>query len=520
MLIRGGLVMPGDGPGFWADVALRQDRIIDVAPAISIQRAREVIDATGCWVCPGFIDMHAHSALQPFRDPWLRPKIAQGFTTELIHPDGLAPAPVRPQRRAERQAYLRALEGPGPADWTWSRFAEFLRALAGTRPTTTLVPAVGHNAVRDYVMGSGNRRPTAEEVRAMRRQIRLAGDLGARALSLGLIYLPGVYAETDELVWLAEEAAQAGLLLMPHMRNESAGVVDAVQEMVAVAQSSGVSLHLSHLKVVGHAHLVGPMLDTIEAARRTIDITFDQYPYGAGSTLLSALLPPWALAGGPAQMMARLTHPESRRRITEDITLGLPGWENLLRSCGAENIVIAGMESPRPDDVGKTLGQVAQQRGVPPIDAMMDLLSENALNVTMVDHYASEEVVRTIFRHPLALVGTDGIFVGKPHPRLFGTAGRVLGRYALREGLVSAEEAIARLTDKAARRLGLHDRGRIGPGLRADIVVLDPASYGDCASYEEPQCVPGGVACVLVGGQVVWRGGEVTGKRPGGVWGQ
>ncbi|MHB1627361.1 MAG: N-acyl-D-amino-acid deacylase family protein [Bacilli bacterium] len=520
ILIQGGTVMPGDGGGFPADIAVRGDQIVAVQPGIASEGVRRVIDATGLWVCPGFIDMHAHSALQSFEDPYLLPKIAQGFTTEVLHPDGLAPAPVQPAHAAERQAYLRALEGEGPPHWNWSSFAEYLRALDATQPVTTLVPSIGHNAIRDYVMGSENREPTSGELAAMRQEIRAASELGARTFSLGLIYLPGVFSRTAELLALAREAALAQIPLVPHIRNEGAGVLDAVREMVEIAQKSGASLHISHLKVVGNAHLVEPLLELIDQARREIDISFDQYPYGAGSTLLSALLPPWALEGGPQTIMKRLAHPATRQRIEGDISRGLTGWENLYRSCGPENVVIAGAASSRQYDVGKSLRDISLERNVSSIDAALDLLRDTALNVTMVDHYATEETIRTVFQHPLALVGSDGIFGPRPHPRLYGTAARVLGRYALRERLISAQEAIARLTARAADRLGLADRGRIAVRLRADLVLLDPQTYLDNATYEEPRRLPSGVHYVLVGGQAAWENGGPTGTRSGGVWGQ
>jgi N-acyl-D-amino-acid deacylase len=254
--------------------------------------------------------------------------------------------------------------------------AEYLDALAGTRPATTLVPSVGHNAVRDYVMGGASRRPTAEEMRAMQREIRLGCEAGARTLSFGLIYLPGTFAETDELVALAREAARAGVPLMPHVRNEADGVLEAVGEMIEVARRTGAALHLSHLKVVGHAHLVEPLLALVDAARSDVDITFDQYPYGAGSTVLAALLPAWAQEGGVAATLARLHDPQAREAMSRDVKQGLPGWENLYRSCGPQGIVIAHAAARRAEDVGKTLAMIGEERCCDPFVAALDLLRD------------------------------------------------------------------------------------------------------------------------------------------------
>lgn len=316
---------------------------------------------------------------------------------------------------------------------------------------------------------------------------------------------------------LAQVAAVVGAPLVPHVRNEAENVLGAVSEMIEVARRSGAPLHLSHLKVIGNPVLVDPLLTLIDEAGHDIDLSFDQYPYGAGSTLLSALLPAWAQEGGPYQTLQRLRDRDERRAIRRAVEHGEAGWENLYRACGPERIVVATAASPRQGDVGKTLLAIGQERRKDPLEAALDLLEETALDVAMVDHYAAEDVVRTIFRHPAALVGSDGIFSAHPHPRLYGTAARVLGRYALRERLIPVEDAVARLTARAADRLRLGDRGRIVEGLRADLVLLDPAHYVDLASHEAPKQVPPGVIRVLVAGQTVWTEHGATGMCPGDV---
>jgi N-acyl-D-amino-acid deacylase len=424
---------------------------------------------------------------------------------------------VSEDRLDARRDYLRPLEGPGPERWTWSSFAEYLDALADTRPAITLVPSIGHNAVRDFIMSGANRRPDREELRRMREEVRLGLEAGARTLSFGLIYMPGAFAQTEELVELAEEAAPFGAPLVPHVRNEANGVLEAVGEMVEVARRSGAPLHLSHLKVVRNPDLVEPLLELLERARADIDITFDQYPYGAGNTVLSALLPPWAQEGGPSDTLVRLADPDQRAAMQRDIERGLPGWENVYKACGAEGIVVAHAVNQGAEVLGKTLAEIGEERGCDPLVAAMDLLEETGLDATMIDHYATEETVRTIFRHPLHLVGSDGIFGDRPHPRLYGTAARVLGRYALKERLIPVEEAVARLTARAADRLSLADRGRIREGLRADIVLLDPARFIDTATYNDPKRIPEGISKVFVEGRTVWADGTSTGVLPGNV---
>ena len=259
LVFRGAEVYPGDGPSFHADVGIADRRIAAIG-----ELDGEVLDATGALLCPGFVDLHTHSALAPFDDPLLAPKILQGFTTEVICPDGLAPAPVDDWRA--RQAYLRALEGGGPQEWPWSSFAEYLDALDATRPALTLVPSVGHGAVRDFVVGGGRVPPRIDE---MKHEVRLAFEAGARMLSFGLVYIPGAYADTDELVAVAEVAAEFGAPLVPHVRNEGSGVLEAVGEMIEVARRSGAPLHLSHLKSLDPS-LLEPLLELVEDGRRDV----------------------------------------------------------------------------------------------------------------------------------------------------------------------------------------------------------------------------------------------------------
>jgi N-acyl-D-amino-acid deacylase len=482
LVVRGSEVYPGEGAPFRADVGIEDGRVAAIGEALE----GDVLDASGLVLCPGFVDLHAHSALEPFRDPLLEPKLLQGFTTEVICPDGLAPAPVRDVEA--RRAYLRALEGDGPDEWTWRSFDEYLDALP--RTAATLVPSVGHGAVREFCDA---------RIGAMRDEVRRGLASGARMLSFGLVYLPGALADTDELVAVAEVAAEHGVPLVPHVRNEGYGVLEAVRELVEVSERSGAALHLSHLKCLADERLLEPLLELVEGS----GATFDQYPYGAGSTLLAGLLPRWAQEGGAEATLARARDPEARRRIARDIAEGVPGWENQLGTLGPERIVVDGVS--------------IADRGGDPVETVLDLLLETELSASMILHYASEEAVRLVARHRAQLVGSDGIFAPVPHPRLYGTAPRFLGRFALREGLLPVEEAVARLTARPADLLGLHDRGRVEVGKRADLVLLDPARFVDDATYEEPRRSPAGVAAVWVAGELVVRDGGPTGARPGGV---
>jgi N-acyl-D-amino-acid deacylase len=495
LVVRGATVFPGEGEAAAVDVGIADGTIV----AVGGELAGEVVEAHGLWLCPGFIDVHAHTALRSYDDPLLVEVLSQGVTTQVICPDGLAPAPVSPGRWAERRDYLRALEGPGPEEWPWTTFAEYLEALERTRPAISLVPSVGHGAARDTVIGGERRAPAPAELEAMRREVRAGFEAGATNLSFGLVYLPGAHADTDELVAVAEVAAEFGRPIVPHIRNEGDGLLAAVDEMLEVSRRSGASLHLSHLKSFADERLIEPLLEKVEAA----GLSFDQYPYGAGCTLLASLLPAWAQEGGAAATLARLRDPQALARIAHDVEHGLDGWENLLATAGPERILVEGVS--------------IAERGSRPVDTVAELLLESELGAQMVMHYASEEAVRAVAQRSSMLLGSDGIFGRHPHPRVAGSAPRFLGRYAIREGLVAPEEAIARLTARAADRFGLADRGRIEVGKRADLVLLDPAAYVDTATYQQPLLLADGVVGVWVAGERAWADGAPTGARAGGV---
>jgi N-acyl-D-amino-acid deacylase len=496
LVIRGAAVYPGDGPSRNVDVGVADGRIAGVGGELS----GDVVEAEGLWLCPGFIDVHAHTALRSYEDPLLTEVLSQGVTTQVIGPDGLAPAPVAPGRWAERRDYLRGLEGPGPGEWPWTSLAQYLDALDETRPAISLVPSIGHGAARDTVIGGERRPATIEELAQMRREVRAGFEDGATNLSFGLVYFPGAHAGTEELVAVAEVAAEFGAPLVPHVRNEGAGLLEAIDEMLEVSRRSGAPLHVSHLKSLADEALIEPLLERLECAD---GVTFDQYPYGAGCTLLASLLPAWAQEGGTAATLARLSDPDAIARFSHDVEHGLPGWENLLGSLGSERIIVAGVS--------------IADRGGDPVETVAELLLESELSAQMIMHYASEQAVRRIAAHPLMLLGSDGIFGEQPHPRVGGSAARFLGRFCLRDGLLDPEEAIARLTARAADRFGLSDRGRIEVGQRADLVLLDPAAYVDTATYEEPLRLAAGVAGVWVGGERAWADGAPTGARAGGV---
>lgn len=515
LVIRGAEVVTPDG-FVNADLVVADGRISDLVPPDAPVGDAEQFVAPGAWVTPGFIDLHAHCALRPFDEPEMAAKISQGFTTQLICPDGLGPAPVDDAHLGARRSYLAGLEPATTPPWGWRGFAEYLSDLEACHPASEIAACVPHSAIRQVVMGDDDRPPTGDELVRMQELADRCIAEGGRAISFGMIYAPGLYAKQAELQAMAEVAARRGVPLVPHVRNEGSECLAAMTEFIDACRATGAQLHISHLKLIGSAHLLEPLLTLLDAAAGDIALTVDQYPYGAGSTVLSALLPPWANDGGPSATLARCRDRGDRRRMAADMHRGLAGWENIFGSCGAENITITQAAGASEFEAG-TLAEAADRLATDPALAVMDVLDRTGLDSAMIDHYASDEVVATIYRESGSLVGSDGVFNPSPHPRLYGTTGRFLGRFAIRDGQVSPAEAIARMTQRSADVLHLPDRGRIARGLRADLVVLDPAEFADRATFADPCEFTAGVRGVWVAGQKVWDGTGSTGNLPGRV---
>lgn len=520
-LITNGRVLDGSGnPWRRLDIGIGQGRIVALQPALP-REATHIIDAQGQVVAPGFIDMHSHSDLQVLVEPELRPKIAQGITTELLGQDGLSAAPVDPAASEERRRNLAGLDGNPPIAWTWASFAEYLRALEATPKASNLVALVPHGAVRECVMGLEAAAPTPAQLAQMCVLLDESLAAGAVGMSTGLAYTPCRYAAFDELVALYQVVARRGGILVAHIRNEAEQVLVALDEMVRIGKLTGVPVHISHLKVIGREnwHLAWPMLELFEQARREgVDMTFDMYPYTAGCTVLDVCLPAWAHAGGSAALLERLRTPDVRARMQHDIEQGMEGWENLARACGWDGIIIASVASAENQGMlGRSLQAIGQERGRLPFDIMCDLLIAENLHVTMIDHYGSDDVVQTFLRHPLATIGSDGIFGAHPHPRLYGTFPRILGRYVRELGIMTLAEAVRKMTAAPAARLGLAERGMIRVGAWADIVMFDPQTIEDTATYEQPVMPATGISAVLVNGQVAYAAGQVGEQRAGQV---
>lgn len=519
-LIRGGLVLDGTGrPGRRADVLLRGDRIVEVGERLEAAGAR-IVDATGLAVAPGFIDMHAHSDLAVLTDPAHLAKVSQGVTTEVVGQDGLSYAPATDDTMPVLREQLAGWNGvPADLDLSWRSVAAYLDTVDTQRPAANVAYLVPQGSVRMAVVGNERRLATAAELDRMRALVADGMRDGAFGMSSGLTYVPGMFADTAELAALCDVVAAHGGFFAPHQRSYGAGALDAYAEVIGIAARTGCALHLTHATMNfgvnrGRASELVALIDDALAAG--VDVTLDTYPYLAGSTTLSALLPSWSAVGGPEATLARLGDPEVRDRVAHELdVLGTDGCHGV--PVDWATIEISGVRDPSlAAAVGVTVAELAAARAIAPTDAYFDLLIADRLGTSILQHVGDEANVRTMMRHPRHTGGSDGILVGaKPHPRSWGTFPRYLGHYVREEGVLTLEDAIVHLSARPAARLGLTDRGRIAPGMTADLVLFDPATVAERATYAEPRGQAQGIPWVFVAGEAVLADGERTEARPG-----
>ncbi|MFJ6618687.1 amidohydrolase family protein [Kitasatospora sp. NPDC091335] len=531
LLLRGGTLVDGTGaPARPADLAVRGGRVTVLPPGSAVTAA-ETLDVTGRVVTPGFIDVHTHSdaLAAPFGggthtdgdalDELRLAPLLQGVTTEISGNCGISLFPALPGRLPELAGHLRVSFGLGPV----LPAEDFDAFAAGQRPELRrnhIASLVGHGTLRAGVMGFEDRPPTPEELDAMCGLLDRALGQGAAGLSTGLIYPPGVYADTEEIVALAKVAARHGKPYVTHLRDEMSQVEKALEEALEIAVRSGAPLQVSHHKTAGR-HGWGATLRTLprlEQARADgVDVLCDVYPYTAGSTVLHAMLPPWTSEGGPAALLERLRSKEVRDRVRADIANGVEGWENTVGNGGWDLISVAAAPARRAAE-GRRIADLAAERGADPVDYVCDLLLEAQGEVTIISHSMREDDVRRVLASPLSMIGSDGVpKPGRPHPRWAGSFARVLGHYGREQGLLPLELAVHKMTGLPAGRFGLAGRGVVSDGAVADLVVLDAQAVLDSATFEQPLLPPVGVETVVVAGRVAVRGGRPTASRAGEV---
>ncbi|CAL9354615.1 D-aminoacylase [Streptomyces sp. enrichment culture] len=518
MLIRGGTVADGSGrEPVRADVLIRAGRIAAVeAPGAVAAGDIPTVDATGLVIAPGFIDVHSHAdnaALLPEDET---SKILQGVTTEVTGNCGFSLAPTRADSVAAFASFTQRIFPP--MEFAWSTWAEFTRIADAHGHVTNWAPLVGHGTLRIAVLGMADRTPDADELRLMGRELDLALEGGAFGMSSGLVYPPAVFSDTAELVALARHLGADGLYTT-HMRGEGASLLTSIDESARIGAEGGCRVHISHLKSNGRSNWgrMPAALDRIhQYVESGLSLTKDIYPYTAGATMLTALLPPPFLADGDEGVLARLASAEQRRRLAMMMESGLPGWDSHLHGAGWDGILVSTTASHRYE--GQTLAELARASGELPLDTFIRILREEELHVTMVLFSMDEQDVRTAFADEDTMVGSDGLPPGnggKPHPRLFGTFPRVLAEYVRRHHILPLGEAVRRMTSLPAKVFRIPERGRVAKGLIADLVAFDPQTIDHECDYRDPVRPPSGIAWVMQEGAMVVDGRTYTGPRRG-----
>lgn len=518
LLITGGRVLDGTGsPWFWADVAVAGDRIVEMG-ALAGATARHVIEADGRIVCPGFIDMHTHSDLQLLANPLHECKTRQGVTTDVIGHDGLGLAPVTPRIAAALKEQLAGLNGKPDIDWDWNTITEYFDRF-DERTAVNVATHVPHGAIRMAVMGMENRAPTPDEMTRMKRLIDQGMREGAIGFSTGLNYAPCMYATDDEVVELCRILQPYHGFYDPHNRNYGTESLESYAKAIEIGRRAGVPVHLTHCHVSypinkGRANELLAMIDRARA--EGVEVTLDSYPYLPGNTYLHAFLPAWMHDGGPEATLERLQSNDTHQKLRHEMEVigsdgfnGVAmGWEMIQLSC------VIGEHDPAL--IGMYLPDAAKRSAKSPYRFFVDLLIETRLGVSCLIHWGNEENVQAILQHPAHMVGSDGVLVGaQPHPRAWGSHAKFLAHYVRDLGLLTWEEGVRKMTSAAARRIGAMDRGIVRPGLMADLVVFDPDTLRDTATFENPMSYPEGVSFVAVNGTLVIEEGEPTGATPG-----
>jgi N-acyl-D-amino-acid deacylase len=528
-LIRGARVVDGTGnPWFYGDVAIAGDRILDIAPPGSIpaEGTAEVVDAAGLVVCPGFIDIQSHSIVPLMLDGRCLSKITQGVTTEIMG-EAWTPAPFGGRIASPFSANL---FGERLDEWIerargWGRFRDWLDAMIDHGVSPNVGSFLGGGTLRLYGKGMEMGPANADELATMRRVTDEAMADGAFGVAYALIYPPDAYAGTDEIVEVCKVVARHGGVYITHLRSEADGLLEGLDEAIDIGRRAGVAVEVYHLKAAGRRNWAkGPeAIARIEAARAAgLDITADMYPYVAGGTGLSSVLPPWLAEGG--RFYDNLRDPSIRARAREAVLNPSGDWEDMGNQAGPEGIVPLGFQREENRRyAGRTLAEIAAERGQDWLDAAIDLLISEGQRIFTVYFMMSEENLARQLRQPWIKVSTDAGGVdpawaaasGPTHPRAYGTYPRVLGKYVREEGVIPLEDAVRKMTAAVADRLGLRERGLLRAGAYADVVTFDPATVADRATFADSHRLAVGVRDVWVNGARVLRDGAHTGATPG-----
>jgi N-acyl-D-amino-acid deacylase len=529
LVIINGRIIDGTGnPWYESDVAIKNGKIALIGKANGGMDGK-IIDAKGLIIAPGFIDAHSHSDSVTLFYRQMESTLVQGITTVVAGQCGSSIAPVNPDLidELEKDWFSWLPEGFG-FKISWNSFNEYLQEEEKEGLGTNVAHLVGHGTIRIACMGFEAREPTKGELDCMRNHTAEAMEAGAYGLSTGLIYPPGIFAKTEEIIEVCDVVARYGGVYDSHIRGEGKALMSSLNEAIEIGSKARIPVQISHHKAATKS-LWGKSVDSLELLEKArndgLDVTVDQYPYRAGSTSLATCLPPWAHEGGIERLLDRLRDEELRERMRNDIEKGIPGWENFAGELGWDNVCVSSVKSDVNKPVeGKSLAEIREIRGDrDSFTSLFDLILEEEGAVSMIIFAMDEDDVQRIMRHPLQMVGTDSgscstegfMRRGKPHPRGFGTYPRVLGRYVRELKILRLEDAIRKMTSFPAQRFGLNDRGLIKPGMWADIVVFDPKSVVDKATYQDPHQHPEGIEYVIVNGVLSVEKGRTNGNLNG-----
>jgi len=527
IVIRNGMIYDGSGgEAMRGDLAIRGDRIAAVGTVNG--RGKTEINAHGMAIAPGLINIMSQAQETLIADGRAMSDIKQGVTLEIFG-EGESMGPLTPAMKDE----IRQYQGDIKYDVEWTTLGEYLQWLTKRGVSPNVASFIGAATPRVYVLGRANRAPTAAELEQMRMVVRHAMEEGAFGVASALIYAPGAYAATDELVELCKAAAPYGGMYISHMRSEGNRLLEAVDELIAIARDAHVPAEIYHLKAAGEKNWtkMDDVIRRVETARASgVRITADMYTYTAGATGLDAAMPTWVQEGGLEAWRKRLQDPATRARVIQEMRTPSDQWENLLMLTGStDRVLLVGFRSDRLKPLtGKTLGEVARMRGVSPEDAAIDLVIEDDSRIETIYFLMSDDNIRKQIRQPWVSFGSDagapaaeGVFLkSHAHPRAYGNFANLLGKYVRQEHVISLPEAIRRMTSLVAGNLSIANRGLLKAGYYADVTIFDPQTIAARATYENPHQYAVGVAHVFVNGVQVLRDGEHTGAKPGRVVGR
>jgi N-acyl-D-amino-acid deacylase len=528
IIVKNGTVYDGTGAEpKQVDVAIRGDRIAGIGD-FKKANARTIVDAKGLAVAPGFINMLSWSTVSLIEDGRSQSEIRQGVTTQIMG-EGESMGPVNDRVREHMIRQQTDIK----FDITWNTLAEYLQYLEKRGVSCNVASFIGATTIREYVMGFEDKQPTPEQLDQMRELVRKEMEAGALGIGTSLIYPPAFYAKTEELIELCKVAAKYQGKYISHMRSEGNRLLEAVDELIRISREAGIPAEIYHIKAAGKQNWskMDDLLARIEAARKEgLKITADMYTYTAAGTGLDACLPPWTQDGGYPALFQRLRDPAMRKKIAAEVSKDSDEWENLYIGVGSpDRILLFGFKSDKLKPLtGKSLAEVARMRGKDPITTIMDLILEDQSRIGSIYFLMSEENVKKELAKPWVSFGSDeasqapeGVFLkSNPHPRAYGNFARVLGKYVRDEKVIPMKEAIQRLSGLPATNLGLDHRGFLKEGMFADVIVFDPATIADRATFEKPNQYAVGMKHVFVNGVQVLKDGEHTGAKPGrALWG-